>query len=367
MIGKMAFMSCTALTSVNIPKSVTLIAEEAWKGVCNDKSIFEAGNTVHECEIITDFCNDVNAGGGLVLPDEITEIGKDAFKNCWRLKSITIPASVKTIGYAAFRGSGLVSINFADNSLLGEIGIMAFMYCFSLKSITIPASVTKIGQEAFHESGLNCIEFEDNSLLREIGAEAFRHCKGLISIIIPASVEMIGYEAFRGSGLEFLNFKDNSKGRSLLREIGTLAFYNCSGLNSITIPASVEIIGPGAFDQNSGLESINFKDNSQLVEIGNSAFRRCEELKMISIPENVQKIGIRAFEACASLKTVSIPPGMEVIGDKAFMSCTALTSVNIPKSVTSIGENAWKGVCKDKSIFEAGNTVHDCKILGNRM
>ena len=47
-----------------------------------------------------------------------------AFKDCWRLKSITIPASVKMIGYAAFRGTGLESINFEDNSLLGEIGIM---------------------------------------------------------------------------------------------------------------------------------------------------------------------------------------------------------------------------------------------------
>merc|ERR1740124_1186075 len=285
MIGKMAFMSCTALTSVNIPKSVTLIGEEAWKGVCKDKSIFEAGNTVHECEIITDFCNDVNAGGGLVLPDEITEIGRDAFKNCRWLKSITIPASVKTIGYAAFRGSGLVSINFEDNSLLGEIGVKAFMNCFSLKSITIPASVTMIGQSAFHESGLNSIKFEDNSLLREIGVQIFCHCASLISIIIPASVEMIGYEAFRGSGLKSLDFKDNSKDRSLLREIGTLAFGNCPGLTSITIPASVEIIGEGAFGFNTGLESINFKDNSQLVEIGDRAFGRCEELKMISIPE----------------------------------------------------------------------------------
>ena len=62
--------------------------------------------------------------------------------------------------------------------------------------------------------------------------KAFYKCAGFKSITIPASVKMIGSEAFRGSGLDSLNFKDNSKDMSLLVEIGKLVsiFYLYSNI-----------------------------------------------------------------------------------------------------------------------------------------
>ena len=55
----------------------------------------------------------------------VTAIGEGAFKGCDRLKSVTIPDSVKSIGSEAFSD------------------------CHFLGSITIPDGVTTIGEDAF--------------------------------------------------------------------------------------------------------------------------------------------------------------------------------------------------------------------------
>ena len=61
----------------------------------------------------------------VVIPDDITSIGDNAFWNCSSLISIHIPDSVTSIGDEAFFG------------------------CDSLESIEVPKSVTHIGRNAF--------------------------------------------------------------------------------------------------------------------------------------------------------------------------------------------------------------------------
>ena len=61
----------------------------------------------------------------------------------------------------------------------------------------------------------------------------------------------------------------------------------------------------------------------------------------VTIPDGVTNIGKSAFDNCTGLTSINIPEGVTSIGDYAFISCSSLTSVTIPKSVISVGDSAF--------------------------
>lgn len=85
----------------------------------------------------------------------VSGIESYAFRDCYNLNSITIPASAFNIGEYAFDNcNNLTSIKITDYSYGQDyhysIGDKAFQNCISLTSINIPSSVTSIGGSAFY-------------------------------------------------------------------------------------------------------------------------------------------------------------------------------------------------------------------------
>ena len=117
-------------------------------------------------------------------------------------------------------------------------------------------------------------------------------------------------------------------------------FRECTGLTSVTIPASMTSIADYAFMSCTGLASVTFAEGSQLESIGNNAFYECTSLQSITIPATVTSIG-GAFGECSKLSSVNIPSGIKEISDCIFWRCTKLTSIDIPSGVTSIGGSAF--------------------------
>ena len=81
-----------------------------------------------------------------------------------------------------------------------------------------------------------------------------------------------------------------------------------------------------------------------MTSIGNYAFYDCSGLTSVTIPNSVTIIGGYAFYNCSKLTSVTIPNSVTRIGGSAFKGCSGLTSVTIPNSVTSIGYAAFEGV-----------------------
>ena len=293
-IGNNAFINCSGLTSITIPKSVTTIGWSAFS-VCTGLTSVTIGNSV-------------------------TSIGSYAFSGCTGLTSITIPNSVTSIGSSAFEGcTGLTSITIPNS--VTSIGSGAFCYCTSLTSITIGNSVTSIGSYAF------------------LG------CTGLTSITIPSSVTSIGWNPFAGCiGLtsikvETSNTKYDSRDNcnAIIETASNTLVFGCK---ATTIPSSVTTIGNWAFSRCTGLTSITIPNS--VTSINEYAFYRCTGLTSIDIPNSVTSIGNYAIYGCTGLTSISIPESVTGIGKGAFQSCTSLTSVTIGNSVTSIGSWAFR-------------------------
>ena len=103
---------------------------------------------------------------------------------------------------------------------------------------------------------------------------------------------------------------------------------NYSGLVSVVIPESVTYNGT----------------TYRVTSIGNKAFYDCSGLTSVTIPNSVTEIGGSAFDGCVGLTSIIIPNGVTSIGWGAFSGCSSLTSITIPNSVTSIGMWAFIGV-----------------------
>ena len=141
--------------------------------------------------------------------------------------------------------------------------------------------------------------------------------------------------------------------------IGNRAFYNCSGLTSITIPSCIASIGNSAFYGCAGLTSVRIPNS--ITSIGSYTFYGCSGLKAVSIPKSVTDIGNSAFGYCSSLVSVIIPNSVKTIGERAFRWCTGLTSVTIPNSIAAIGSSAFYD-CTSLTIVDFASIENLCEI-----
>ena len=117
-----------------------------------------------------------------------------------------------------------------------------------------------------------------------------------------------------------------------LTRIGNRAFYNCTALISVIIPASVQEIGAAAFCKNSSMTMLSL--NNGLQVIGRSAFESCISLQEVRIPSTVTSIEKHAFYCCQSLVYVHVPASVQSMGSGVFSYCTRLSRVDMDASAS---------------------------------
>ena len=289
----------------------------------------------------------------VTIPDGVTSIGDEAFRNCTSLTQVTIPGSVTSIGFRAFMDCTSLTQVIIPDSVTG-IGDEAFTGCFSLTQVTISQNVTSIGGYVFYNCG-SLTQVIIPHGVTSIGESAFEDCDSLTEVTIPNSVTSIGFRAFDGcASLTQVNIPDS------VMSIGDWAFAYCTSLPEIDVDsqnlaysskdgvlfnkAQTELIQYPA-----GKSDASYTIPQGVTSIGESAFSGCS-LTEVTIPNSVTSIGDYAFPCCDNLTTVTILEGVTSIGEGAFEYCTSLTQVTIPRSVTEIGNYAFGG-CDSLTIY----------------
>ncbi len=371
-ISQYAFSGCSALRTIQLPKSLPNGYGDGLFEHCSSLERFE----------IPEWMTDISMGmfmnceslKEIKIPDFVTNIGVRAFSGCKALTELVIPKSVKHIGSILGMGS---NSNFIEGctslrKLEVEAGNPVYhskdnciietktdtLFAISENGV-IPhdGSVTKIGNHAFCACE-NITEISLPACITEIGSYAFSKLKHLKNINIPTSVTDMGSDVFTDrlgecvpdvveeeNGMYYVGNWALGLVRRKLERTGSEDLFSpvseavLPDSGAITIREGTVGICANAFS-NSKLQTVALPDS--LAYIGANAFNSCNQLRSITLPAGVKKIGDYAFNACSGLESVVFSEGLVRIGSFAFNCCRNLKSVVIPRTVTDIGEDAFR-------------------------
>lgn len=313
----------------------TLSAEELTSiaGNLANGAVIDLGEaTFATTEFPMDFARKTNLQE-IALPRNILTFASDtysgAFYNCTNLKRATLPEGLTAIGANCFREcSKLESIDLP--ATVGSLGNLAFYNCKALTAIVIPEGVETIPRSLF------------------------ANCSALTSATLPSTLKSMESEAFSSTGLKEITIPEG------VTSLGNNLFNACKSLESVQLPDALTAIPSKLCYNCSALTTVNMP--SKLETVGSDAFYQCSKLQDVTFPETLQSLDERSFGGCSAFTRIVID--IPEIANYAFWNCANVTSIDLGEKVTSIGRNTFimannlqTITCRAKNAPSLGSTA----------
>lgn len=237
-----------------------------------------------------------NYAGNVVIPTLVQNgvtftvrgIDANAFALNANVESVTLPASIDTVGYNAFRNcSGLKRVNISDISAWANISFRdnlatplsnadAVLYLNGnpVSEVSIAGTIRTI--KPFTFQGIRTLtKVTIGEGVRTLSDNVFKDCSALAVVSLPQSVDSIGLNVFSG----------------------------CSALTAITLPGKIGTIRGGTFS-GSGLRSIVIPDAVKIID--NQAFYNCKSLQEVEIGTGIRTLYLMVFDGCDAIRKVTV-------------------------------------------------------------
>ena len=356
-IARRAFYNCQKLTGITMPNTIKSIGAYAFS-FCYELQSVQFSQTLESIGELA-FYN-CSALYSMILPNSVSSIGKEAFNGCESLSGLIIPNSLTSLEANVFYGcSGIETIMIYDATL--DINSSTFGGCDNLAEITVDhnnkryASITGV---LFNKSKSKLILCPKRKIksggysipegVDSISENAFYECSDMSFVNMPATLISVGRGAFDScSKLAGINLPNS------LVSIGAYAFYNCSALTKINLPTSLEYIGFGAFYRCYNLNEFSIDYENDFFTVIDGVLYNYNAKKLLLfpnmksssfiIPDYVDTIGEGAFMDCNNLMEIVLSDSVKHIEDEAFHSCKGLKKVDLSKSMEKIGYGAFAG------------------------
>ena len=379
------FSSCSSLTDVYIPVSVTKISPSAFNASANVTLHFAEGSpfladggavynedytvlikgpqtlTASDTFTIRDTCVEIASSafsgctlGTLVIPDSVTKMGSSVFSNCKGLTTVTLPKSLKTVGSGILRGSSITTLNIPKE----------------MKLSTWTTNSTFLGGiDGGWQHELRTINTNDNPYIQvKDGAVYLIHptngtkalacvLRGPTSLTLDNDCTVICARSLERSDVVTLDTGG-------VTSISGLGFYTAQKLKNVTLPkvktlgsrifegtvvvnvylpeltttSGGDLTNGGSFDFVGGVVKIGSKISN--IAAGSFAKHLNIDTKTTGIDLSecvlVKTLVNNTIRGQSKLTFINLPPNLDVIKEGAFRDISTEFTMEIPESVTTI-------------------------------
>ena len=283
-----AFRGCVALKSIELPTTLTSIGPSAFESceglesIVFPESVTDLQGCLSNCTSLTE----------VALPKSLTTLGAGMFIGCTSLRRAVVweggagmsaPAAYLKIPASTFLGCKNLE-EVVWNAPITEIEKNAFNSCEKLKNYPDMSNVRIIREEAFSYSG---IETFTTPASMELMDRPFAHSHCLESVTITHKMDVYGYLAFADCPkLTSFVFHDDIEN---LNEAWYM-FSGCTALEEIRLPKKLKKIDRYMFDGCTNLKRLYIGDAITEIETGSVYGTALEELHIEAATPPTQKV-----------------------------------------------------------------------------
>ena len=391
-IGKGAFAHCTSIQSFAIGGGVNTIGKDAFLGCTSLRELtFKPSPTSQSLTLSQSVVSGSDLSPFYQSPLQTVSLDRKIVKSGYsgglfgyqkNLTSITLGSQVETLEPFMFFHAGIASITIPNT--VKSIGYNAFQECTKLSTVNIEdgtqplaigyqrinvMDITYSEYSPFYDSPLANIYLGRELAYKDAAGNAFtpdEADEGIfhtgeydevekVTVTIGSNVKTIHPYMFNLLRIKEIELPNG------VETIGNRAFEDCYKLTSVTIPGSVTEIGNNVFDDCTSLSSVTFESGSEVLVMGycpntdNVGPFYYSPLSYIYldreiVPANDYKNKLKDWDMGVFTNgfykdseltaTVTIGSNVKTILDWMFC-CVRMKSVEIPASVTSIGKQAF--------------------------